>query len=140
MNIYSLLADVVVAVHVAYVSTVVVGLLLILLGGMLRWKWVRNIYFRLGHLLLITIVVVEAILGIVCPLTEWEYALRQKAGQSFEGGSFIGRILHNAIFLDVPQSTLSVCYCLFGLLVVLSFWLVPPQWKKRQNVDEKPRE
>jgi hypothetical protein len=38
---YSFLADVVVALHVAYVGFVVVGLLLILLGLPLRWSWGR---------------------------------------------------------------------------------------------------
>jgi len=130
MNFYGILADLVVAVHVVYVSTVVVGMLLILLGGVLRWQWVRNFWFRMLHLLLIAIVVFEALLGITCPLTNWEYDLREKAGQTVENGSFIGRILHDMIFTDVSPTILTICYCLFGLLVFLALWFIPPKLPK----------
>jgi len=131
MNIYSLLADGVVAVHLTYVSVVIFGLLLILLGGVLKWRWVRNFWFRAVHLTLIAIVVFEALLGITCPLTDWEYALRQKAGEGAEGGSFVGRFLHNMIFVDASPQFLTVCYCLFGLLVLVTLWLIPPNWPKK---------
>ena len=39
---YDLLADLVVAVHVGYVSYVVIGQAAILLGVLLRWNWVRR--------------------------------------------------------------------------------------------------
>jgi hypothetical protein len=43
-------ADIVVAVHAAYVAIVVVGFAAILLGSSARWRWVRNFYFRAAHL------------------------------------------------------------------------------------------
>jgi hypothetical protein len=42
-----------VAIHVAYVSFVIVGELLILLGIVFKWRWIRNPWFRWGHLILI---------------------------------------------------------------------------------------
>ena len=46
---YRLLADLIVAIHAAYVAFVVVGLLLILLGVACGWQWVRNWWFRIAH-------------------------------------------------------------------------------------------
>src|SRR5205085_3912934 len=64
---YGLLADLLVALHVAYVSYVAVGQLLIWLGLALRWRWVRNPYFRWTHLLMIAVVAAEAVLDWPCP-------------------------------------------------------------------------
>src|SRR5271163_1217858 len=99
---YALLADLVVAVHVAYVSFVVIGELTILLGGLCGWSWVRWPRLRLAHLAAIIIVAVEAIFNITCPLTLWEDRLRSLAGQEVAAGTFIGRALHNLLFYDMP--------------------------------------
>src|SRR4029079_7904709 len=56
---YRLLADLIVAIHAAYVAFVVVGLLLILIGLACGWKWVRNWWFRVAHLVAILIVAAE---------------------------------------------------------------------------------
>ena len=64
---YRLSADLIVLIHFAYVSFVIVGLIAILAGWVLRWKWTRNTTFRVTHLLAIAIVVGEALCGITCP-------------------------------------------------------------------------
>jgi hypothetical protein len=130
MNIYRILADLVVAAHFAYVSFVVVGLAAILLGGWRKWRWVRNFWFRLIHFLMIAIVVLESLAGIVCPLTDWEDALREKAGETVKQGSFIGRMLHQLMFVHFPPGVLTTCYCVFGFLVLASLFLVRPSWPK----------
>jgi hypothetical protein len=66
---YRLIADAIVAVHVAYVAYVVIGQLLIWLGLTFRWSWVRNPWFRWTHLIMMVIVGAEALLDIECPLT-----------------------------------------------------------------------
>jgi len=45
-----LLADIVLVVHFAFVLFVVGGLVLIWIGVVLRWAWVRNFWFRVAHL------------------------------------------------------------------------------------------
>jgi hypothetical protein len=67
-----LLADIIVAVHLAYVSYVIFGLLFIVVGVVLRWQWVRNPIFRWTHLLMICFVAGEALVDFECPLTTWE--------------------------------------------------------------------
>src|SRR5215471_11505426 len=97
---YSFLADLLVGLHVGYVGFVVVGQLLIWRGLALGWRWVRNPWFRMTHLLAMVIVGFEAVCQIDCPLTVWEGSLRRLAGQHVGEGSFLGRLLHNLIFYD----------------------------------------
>lgn len=124
--VYSYLADVVVAVHVAFVGYVVVGELAILIGWPLRWQWIRDFWFRLTHLACIGIVAFETVCGFKCPLTIWEDDLRTLAGQTVTEGTFIGRCLHNLMFFDGQQWVFNLCYLLFMALVVTTFLLVPP--------------
>ena len=56
-----MLADLLVVVHAAYVSFVVLGLVAILAGIAFRWKWVRNPWFRWIHITMIGIVVARCL-------------------------------------------------------------------------------
>ncbi|MCA9205881.1 MAG: DUF2784 domain-containing protein, partial [Planctomycetales bacterium] len=100
MNIYRLLADAVVTLHIAYVLFVILGLLVVLVGRLLHWTWIRNPWFRFVHLAMIGIVVVESWLKITCPLTTLEDWLRLQAGETVTDGSFIGRWMHDLLFLE----------------------------------------
>ena len=89
----------------------------------LKWQWVRNFWFRIIHCLMIATVVVEALLGVSCPLTDWEDMLREKAGETVAQGTFIGRMLHRILFWDATPGTMTIIYCLFGLAVLLALLL-----------------
>ena len=71
-----LAADALLVLHSLFVAFVVCGLLLVIVGGLRGWAWVHNRWFRLAHLVAIGCVVVQSWLGLVCPLTTWEMALR----------------------------------------------------------------
>lgn len=75
---YKLLADSVVAVHLAYVAFVVVAQVLILIGLLCRWQWVRNLRFRVIHLVMVEVVALEGWFGIICPMTDWDTQLRAR--------------------------------------------------------------
>jgi len=127
MNAYRLLADLIAVVHFAWVAFVVIGMLLILIGIWRRWAWVRNFWFRVIHFLMIAIVVAESLTGIVCPLTEWEYRLRVAGGGTGQPGSFVGRLVHAVLFVEAPEWVFTVCYCLFGLAVLIALIMAPPR-------------
>ncbi len=129
---YGLLADMIVAVHVAYVSYVVFGQLAIFVGIVLRWQWIRNFWFRVTHLVAISIVALEAIMDVPCPLTVWEDNLRRMAGQPVGGETFMGRLLHNLIFYDWPSWVFTALYIAFTLLVLATFVFAPPRWRLRK--------
>ena len=133
MTLYSILADCVVCIHLAYVAFVVVGLLLILIGGLYHWRWTRKSSFRLIHLGMIAIVVVESLLNYTCPLTTLEGYLRRQAGEATHVGSFMGRLAHDLLFFDLPPSVFAVIYCSFGGLVVATFLWFPPNILTRRG-------
>jgi hypothetical protein len=132
MELYSTLANAVVVAHAAYVLFVIFGLAAVLLGVFFRWSWTRNFWFRAVHLAMIGVVVVEAVLNIVCPLTTLEHYLRKKAGQRVEETSFIGRWVHELIFFEAPEYVFTIVYCAFGAAVLATFVLAPPRWPWRR--------
>ena len=126
--IYALLADLIVVFHFCYVLFTVGGELLILLGALFRWSWIRQRTFRIVHLFSVLLVAGEALIGILCPLTEWEYNLRERAGQTVEREiSFIARLLRAVIFYDFPWWVFLLLYTGFGLLVLITFFIIPPR-------------
>lgn len=131
--IYRLLADLTVIVHFGYVMFVIIGLLLTLVGGLLGWNWVRNRWFRGLHLAMILVVVLESWAGITCPLTTWEKQLRKLAGQESYQGDFIADWVHDALFIQAEPWVFTVCYSLFGGLVLLALFLIPPRWRSRPS-------
>jgi hypothetical protein len=131
--LYRIAADTIVVVHAAYVGFVIVGLLLILLGILFRWQWIRNFWFRLTHLLMIAVVVAEAWFGIVCPLTTWEQRLRKLAGSETYEGDFLAKWVHELLFFDAPPWVFTLCYSLFGTAVLATFLIAPPRRPSRRN-------
>ena len=123
-----LLADLILVVHFAFVLFVVGSLPLIWIGAAAGWRWVRNLRFRLAHLAAICFVAAEALIGVICPLTEWEDALRGAAG----GKSFIARWIHRVLFYSFPEWVFTTSYVVFALAVALTFWLIPP-WRDTRN-------
>lgn len=132
------LADLVLLVHAAFVAFVVVGLLLIWIGQVRRWAFVRNFWFRLAHLAAIGVVAAESLAGFVCPLTTWEDRLRLLAGgEQRYAGSFIQHWLHQVMFFDLNENVFTLFHLAFFLAVALSLWWVPPRWPGRSALDRR---
>jgi len=125
--IYLVVADTVLLIHALFVAFVVLGLLLILVGGLLHWPWVRNRQFRLMHLVAIGIVVLQSWFSVICPLTQWEMDLRDKAGDATYPGSFVAHWLEALLYYRAPEWMFIVVYTLFGALVVASWLWVRPR-------------
>ncbi|AHI28820.1 DUF2784 domain-containing protein [Marinobacter similis] len=125
--VYVVLADSLLVLHVAFVAYVVLGLLMIYLGHFLNWSWVRNLWFRVTHLIAIGIVVVQSWLGVICPLTTWEMALRSQAGDASYEGSFIQHWLHAILYFSAPEWVFILSYSVFGGLVLLSWFIIRPR-------------
>ena len=125
--VYVVLADSLLVLHVAFVAYVVLGLVLIYLGHFLSWSWVRNLWFRATHLIAIGIVVVQSWLGVICPLTTWEMALRRQAGDASYEGSFVQHWLHAILYFSAPEWVFILSYSVFGALVLLSWFVIRPR-------------
>ncbi len=127
MNIYPLLADVVLALHVAIVLFVVGGLALIVLGNLRGWRWVNAWWLRLTHLATIAVVIAETWLGMVCPLTTLEMWLRARAGMTVHETGFVEFWLQRVLYYDLPDWVFLLAYTLFGLLVIAVWRRYPPR-------------
>jgi hypothetical protein len=125
------LADALLALHAGIVAFVILGTLLILLGGWRGWPWVRHFWFRVAHLGLMVFIALQAWLGRLCPLTVWEQALRNRAGQATYGESFMQHWLSRMIFFDAPWWLFVAAYSAFAALVAACWWWVRPQRRPR---------
>jgi len=128
---YQLLADMVLSLHVAVVAFVIGGLVLILAGNLLLWRWVNALWFRLAHLAAISIVVAESWFGVLCPLTALESSLRAKAHETAYAGSFIEHWLQRVLYYEAPTWVFTVAYTLFALAVAAAWWYFPPRRNRR---------
>lgn len=121
------LADVLVVVHALYAGFVVCGFAAVIAGGTLGWGWVRQRGFRQLHAGAMLFVGAEALIGMACPLTLWEGALRARAGDAPQEGAFIARFAARLLYYDLPPWSFTSGYLALSLLVLLLWRWVPPR-------------
>jgi len=117
-----LLADALLVFHFLIVVFIVGGLILVWVGALAGWAWIRNPWFRYLHLAAIVFVAAEAVLGYACPLTVWEDMLR--GGVRPE--SFVGRWVRKLLFYQAPEWVFTTLYAAWAGLTLLTLRLVPP--------------
>ncbi|MEW6331167.1 MAG: DUF2784 domain-containing protein [Pseudomonadota bacterium] len=123
------LADLVLAVHVAFILFVVGGQILILAGWALGWSWTRRRWFRLLHLLAIGVVMLQAWAGAICPLTALENIFRDAAGVAQYENGFIRHWVRELVFYSAPAWVFTLIYTVFAGAVVLTWIAYPPRRK-----------
>jgi hypothetical protein len=119
------MADFLLVFHFLIVAFIVGGLPLVWAGGAAGWRWVRNPWFRYLHLAAITFVALEALLGIACPLTVWEDALRGSAPAE----SFVGRWVRQLLFYEAPAWVFTCAYLAWSAATLVTLKIVPPTRK-----------
>lgn len=125
-NWESILADAILLLHFAFIVFVVGGQVCVMAGFWCRWRWVRNMTFRVLHLAAILYVVIQAWLGKSCPLTIWEKQLRTVAGEPTYSESFIEHWVGQLVFYQAPSWVFTLVYSIFSTLVVASWVWVRP--------------
>ena len=130
-NGYTILADAVVIIHAAYVAFVVFGLIAILLGAAMNWRWTRSFAFRIAHLAAIALVCLESIVGVMCPLTSLENSIRTRGGAAQYQGDFVAYWAHRMIFYNFPPWIFTIAYISFAILVAITFIAIPPRRPSR---------
>lgn len=127
------LADLVLVLHLGFVTFVVFGLVAIIAGNLRHWAWVNNFGFRLGHLSAIAVVVAQTWMEILCPLTRLEMWLRERAAAETYAGGFIQHWLDALLYHDLPAWVFAAGYTLFGLVVAGVWWYFPPRTGRWKN-------
>ena len=70
----------------------------------------------------------EALIGLACPLTVWEDALRGHTDER----SFVARVLHAVIFHDFPEWVFTAAYVAFAAVTIATNRVVPMDgWPSR---------
>jgi hypothetical protein len=82
---------------------------------------------------MILVVVLEAWVGFTCPLTTWERQLRSAAGQETYQGDFIANWAHDLMFFQAEPWVFTLCYSIFGTLVLATLFCVPPRWRNQHS-------
>ncbi len=124
---YQLLADAVLVFHFGVVLFVVGGLVVVVAGNWLHWRWANQLWFRSAHLAAIAVVVLQVWLGQFCPLTTLESWLRVQAGAAAYEKSFIEHWLQRLIYYEAPVWVFTVGYSAFAVLVLFVWWRFPPR-------------
>jgi len=124
-------ADALLVLHFAIVVFIVGGLVLTWAGAALGWGWVRNPWFRYAHLGAIVYVALEALIGMMCPLTVWEDLLRGGSRPD----SFIGRWVQRLLYYRAPEWVFTTLYVAWAAATALTLRLVPPR-AKRSSLSE----
>lgn len=125
--LYSLLARVVLALHVGVILFNVGALVVIPLGAWRGWRFVRIWWWRALHLAILALVAVQALLARACFLTLWQSALQQRAGESASSMPLIARWVQGLIFWPLPLWFFAVLYAIVCLYALLLWRLVPPR-------------
>ena len=128
---YLLAADVILLIHFLFVAFVVLGFIFIWIGYFTKQKFAKNAKFRICHILVMGIVLCESLIGMICPLTEWENYLRVRGGQDqvYET-SFMKEWIHKIMFFDFSELTFVIVYALFFALILLTFRVIPLDLRK----------
>lgn len=137
INVYSLLSDVILIAHFAFIAFVIGGQVCVLIGYFRKWVWVRNFTFRVCHILAIGAVVILAWADNICPLTVLENTFREASGNPSYSGTFVEHWLSKVIYYDAPQWIFALTYSIFGALVLLSWnWVRPTNRRMSKNAVE----
>ncbi len=120
-------ADLVLIIHFMIVVFISSLFLLIPMGYQFYWKWVKKLKLRLIHLGLMTLITIETIIGITCPLTIIESHLRG----IYISNSFLGSLVSKIIFWELPRLFFMILYILCLFWTIFIWFRFPPEKKKK---------
>ena len=110
------LADTVLVIHFGLAAFIALGLLLIPIGKIRAWHWVRHRRLRILHAGVMVFVALEAMIGMTCPLTTLEAYLRGTRVHE----SFWAEQISRLLFWDLPLSFFLILYLACAAWVI---WL-----------------
>jgi len=121
----SALARATLYLHFLVVVFNIAALVIIPLGKISGWHFVRVFWWRALHVVSMVLVAVQAALGQHCFLTLMQTAFESAAGGS-AGGFWLDEIVTRAVFWPLPVETFVVLYLLaLGLTAFFWFWVTP---------------
>jgi len=120
-----IIADTILLIHFLIIIFIVSLFLLIPISYKLNWEFLKKKQIRVVHVLLISIVTIETIVGVHCPLT----ILENKFRGIFVNTSFISSIVKEIIFWELPSIYFLIAYILCFFWTIFLWWKYPPKNK-----------
>lgn len=105
-------------VHACFSVFVLYGLVFVLAGTVVPWRWTRNRWFLDLHLAAIVFLLARLWLGLPCPLTVAEDSLRSAVSTSCPLGIMTHAILHQLAFRGHDPHGFALWTTLFGIAAV----------------------
>ena len=127
------LADAILLIHASVVAFIVGGAFYIWVGVWRGWVGIRSRLFRYLHLGAMLFVAAEAVMGLVCPLTLWEHALRGEQPDTGFVAHWVGRM----IYYDLPGWVFSTAYVAFAGALIVTLIVIPPGKTGAQRINPK---
>jgi len=112
LMLYSLLADFIVIIHLAFIIFVV-------LGGILVLKWKRMIWLHIPAAIWGALI---EFMGWICPLTPLENRFRMLAGESGYTGDFISRYILTVIYPGALTRKIQILLGVFVIVINLAIY------------------
>lgn len=130
-----MLAEAILAAHVAIILFNVFGLVATPLGAMLGWRFVRILWWRLLHIAALAAVAAQALLGRACFLTLWQ---AEFGGTGGPPTPLIVGWVDRLIYWPLPLWVFTALYVAIFLYALALFWLVPPRRRSRRSTATAP--
>ena len=118
----NILAEIILYFHFIIFFFIRRGFVVIPLGYLLKWNFVKIKLLRLIHLLLMTFVTFETILGFMCPLTYFEKFLRNDT----EATNLITIVLHKIMYWDFPSHYFIILYIICFIYLLFLWYIFKP--------------
>jgi hypothetical protein len=134
--IANLTADALAVLHIGYFIFIVWGTVAILLPQ--RPAYIRDIRFRLVHMLAVYIVLAEDYLHIPCILNVAQWTLRTAGGGPYEAATGVSGLLDGLLYRTIPGSVLNVMYVALGVALPILLWAVPATRRRSRIANSQP--
>ena len=118
-------ADIILYVHFLIFLMVILPVPMIVIGRIYHWKFVHKSWFRIGHVILIGLVLLFHFTMGICPLTTWEYQIRYEQLSRNSQDYLIKQIVVSILYPDFEPWVFTMLYVSFGLIVLTLFYFVP---------------
>lgn len=135
MNAGEFLADLLMLAHAGYSLFVLGGLMMVLLGTILGWRWTRVRSFRIAHLAATMFLMVRVWIGLPCPFSVGEDVLRSGVTAVCPLGGAFHDVLHRGAFRGTNPQYFAGCATLFGVLALGAFALNGDRRGKPQTAE-----
>lgn len=123
----------VLALHLAIIAFNVAGCVLVPIGAWRRWRWVREFWWRLAHVLSLAVVALQALMGRACFLTIWQGDV---SGASHAQPLIAGWI-NRLVYWPLPLWVFAVAYVVVSAYVIALWFCVRPRTPWRRDASQR---